>query len=804
MRAPVVLAVSICLPALVSGRAAGMGRTLSLEQRVEAARAIEQVYWDHRIWPKDNPGPKPPLSALLPDASIRARIADTLKRSTVLAQAINTASLQAELDRMAAETKDPATLRELYAALQDDPFLIAETLVRPALADRLLPPSSDTWRKIDRESISTTIEAAGAFTLPSPAAPSCTNDTWVATTTNGAPQGRAQHAAVWTGAEMIVFGGTANFTALNTGGRYYPATDSWLPTFSGDDETPGPAARGTPSAVWTGTEMIVVGSAGGAGSTGDRYNPASDTWTPTSTGVFFAGQPSAVWTGTQMIVWGGGNNRGARYTPSTNSWQVNTPVNVPFNRYGNSAVWTGAEMIIWGGGDGNSGGALYKSGARYNPVTDSWTQTAIDVNTPAARDYHAAVWTGKEMIVWGGGSNGAANSNTGGRYDPATDSWMPTPIPGAPPGRSYVTAVWTGTEMIVWGGYDSQAPVVSTNTGGRYEPTSGSWVATSMGANVPSPRLYHTAVWTGSQMIVWGAGGTTSTPGNTGGRYCAPATIYRDLDGDGYGDPADSTTTETGSVPPGYAPNGLDCDDNNAAVHPGVTEVCDGIDNDCDGKVDEGPVAEDSDLDGIHDLCDNCPGRYNPGQSDLDGDGLGDVCDNCYLVANADQLDSDGDFRGDACDNCPHNSNATQDNSDADAFGDACDNCPTVTNPSQSDVDHDGTGDACDTSDGLIYVFGTDDKNKVEWQQESGPASWNVYFGDLAVLRATGVYTQAPGSNPSAARNCNVADVFVADVSAPPSGTVKFSLVTGVTGGVEGGLGTNSAGSPRPNANPCP
>jgi hypothetical protein len=92
----------------------------------------------------------------------------------------------------------------------------------------------------------------------------------------------------------------------------------------------------------------------------------------------------------------------------------------------------------------------------------------------------------------------------------------------------------------------------------------------------------------------------------------------------------------------------------------------------------------------------------------------------------------------------------------------------------------------------------------VEWQQETGPSSFNVYEGDLAVLRSTGSYTQAPGSNPLAQKSCGVADPYVSDLEAVPSGAVKFALVTGVTGGVEGSLGTNSAGGPRANTSPCP
>ena len=54
---------------------------------------------------------------------------------------------------------------------------------------------------------------------------------------------------------------------------------------------------------------------------------------------------------------------------------------------------------------------------------------------PAARSLHTAVWTGSEMIVWGG-VNGAAHLNDGGRYNPAANSWTAVTTTGAPAARS--------------------------------------------------------------------------------------------------------------------------------------------------------------------------------------------------------------------------------------------------------------------------------------------------------------------------------------------------------------------------------
>src|SRR5205807_653298 len=185
-------------------------------------------------------------------------------------------------------------------------------------------------------------------------------------------------------------------------------------------------------------------------------------------------------------------------------------------RDSHTAVWTGSEMIVWGGGSFPS----LNTGGRYDPATDSWTATST-TNAPNGRFRHSAVWTGSEMIVWGGlfYDNGYMYVNSGGRYDPATDSWTATSTTSAADPRYIHTAVWTGSEMIVWGGYAGSF----LNTGGRYDPATDSWAAMTT-TNAPDPRYSHTAVWTGSEMIVWGGYDYNySRYLNTGGRH-DPAT----------------------------------------------------------------------------------------------------------------------------------------------------------------------------------------------------------------------------------------------------------------------------------------
>src|SRR5262245_50586655 len=122
-------------------------RVLAFAERVAYQRAIEDVYWRHRIWPKERPDSKPSLDAVMTQAQLETKVEDYLRKSQTLEdywqQPITAGQLQAEMDRMAQYTKQPQVLRELFAALRNDPFLIAECLARPVLAERLLTHSAD-------------------------------------------------------------------------------------------------------------------------------------------------------------------------------------------------------------------------------------------------------------------------------------------------------------------------------------------------------------------------------------------------------------------------------------------------------------------------------------------------------------------------------------------------------------------------------------------------------------------------------------------------------------------------------------
>src|SRR6266478_131593 len=402
--------------------------TLTFAARVAYQRAIEEVYWRHRIWPKERPDPKPPLNAVMTHAQLEKKVTDYLRKSRALEdywqRPITAERLQVEMNRMAKHTKQPEVLRELFAALGNDPLVVAECLARPILAERLFTSAMAyrdvSWAATQRTRSRKADRLFPGYILPTIATASnaggTCNDAWGATSTINAPSARDLHTAVWTGSEMIVWGGTNFSNYLKTGGRYNPGTDSWTATST----TNAPSARDRHTAVWTGSEMIVWGGTGD--STGGKYNPMLDRWTATST------------------------------------------TNAPSGRSGHAAVWTSNEMIIWGGSI--SGPTYFNTGGRYNPGTDSWTATNT-TNAPTGRASHTAGCSANEMIIWGGGISGPTNFNTGGRYDPGTDSWTATSTSNAPAARVGHTAVWTSSEMVVWGGIDN-SPAGLTNTGGRY------------------------------------------------------------------------------------------------------------------------------------------------------------------------------------------------------------------------------------------------------------------------------------------------------------------------------------------------
>src|SRR6201981_1195923 len=94
------------------------GAGLTFAERVAYQRAIEEVHWRHRIWPKERPDPKPSLDAVMSQAQLEKKVSDYLRNSQALQDSwqrpITAEQLQAEMDRMAQHTRKPEVLSELF------------------------------------------------------------------------------------------------------------------------------------------------------------------------------------------------------------------------------------------------------------------------------------------------------------------------------------------------------------------------------------------------------------------------------------------------------------------------------------------------------------------------------------------------------------------------------------------------------------------------------------------------------------------------------------------------------------------
>ncbi len=121
-------------------------------------------------------------------------------------------------------------------------------------------------------------------------------------------------------------------------------------------------------------------------------------------------------------------------------------------RTGSARVWTGKEMVIWGGGSCKANPCQFDNvepladGAAYEPVADTWRRIAP--SPLSARTAVVGVWSGKEMLLWGGEVGTTQVFADGAAYDPAADSWRP--LAPSPLAARRSSGVWTGKELVVW------------------------------------------------------------------------------------------------------------------------------------------------------------------------------------------------------------------------------------------------------------------------------------------------------------------------------------------------------------------
>ena len=266
----------------------------------------------------------------------------------------------------------------------------------------------------------------------------------------------------------------------------------------------GDHARTGSSAVFTGDRALVWGGERGGNFTygdaamdGFSYQPSSRRWGRIPSAPFPPFRPGvSAWTGKELIVLGGKLRPdygvvGGRYNPDARSWKA---IEFPYEQWsGFEGVWTGRELVLWGGPE--SSRRPSRHGAVFDPATETWRRTS---RAPVGgRWSHDATWTGSEMIVWGG-TNADSDLLDGVAYNPVSDSW--TRIAAAPiSAREWMPITWTGKEVLVWGRSSSSK---NRADGAAYDPATDSW--RTLASSPLQARHYHSAVWTGDELLIFG------------------------------------------------------------------------------------------------------------------------------------------------------------------------------------------------------------------------------------------------------------------------------------------------------------
>ena len=228
---------------------------------------------------------------------------------------------------------------------------------------------------------------------------------------------------------------------------------------------------------------------------------------------------TSVWTGREMLVSGataspdgtlaGAQDVAAAYDPAANTWRrvAAPPKTESYCR--RSAVWTGKEMLVWGCGL-----------VGFNPQTNRWRRLpAAPVGAPGL-----AVWTGHELIGWGGGCCGDASAD-GAAYDPGTDSWRKLARSPLAASQSPVGA-WAGRELIIFvSGLDPEGkPISGAARAAAYNPATDTWRRLA-----PPPALRATAVWDGHEILLVGGTAEDGSPATVGFAYDPASNRWRSL-----------------------------------------------------------------------------------------------------------------------------------------------------------------------------------------------------------------------------------------------------------------------------------
>jgi len=260
---------------------------------------------------------------------------------------------------------------------------------------------------------------------------------------------------------------------------------------------------------------------------------------------------------------------------------------------------------------------------------------------------------------------------------------------------------------------------------------------------------------------------------------CTLYTYYADADSDTYGDAASTTTNYTGITPAGYVTDDTDCDDTNGAINPGATEICNFIDDDCDGTTDDGITYlvyyTDADLDNYgtgaganyctdpgssyalnDEDCDDADNAINPGATEI-CNAIDDNCDGNNdegLTFTLYYADNDGDTYGNAimtaetCDGAPIG--FVSDDTD-------CDDSDAAINPGATEI-CDGIDNDCDGNidEGVLNTYYADADGDTYGDILSSTTACSAPIGYVA--NSNDCDDSDAAINPAATEICNGVD----------------------------------------------
>jgi hypothetical protein len=211
-----------------------------------------------------------------------------------------------------------------------------------------------------------------------------------------------------------------------------------------------------------------------------------------------------------MVIWGGEftgtgvkNVHGASYDPALDRWSDVPPAPL-VDRRGHDAIWTGSEMIVWGGTTAIlPPREIAWDGAAYDPQDKAWRKLPDAPIGP--RTGPEVVWTGTEMLVLGGFLDTVDDPlSDGAAYNPVTDQWRvlpPIPEPGQTDAYVKRTSVWAGDALLLWTRTVARTGIAAPVTELMVlDPERGSWTRAPAVEGAPPDVL--SPLWTGTEVMV--------------------------------------------------------------------------------------------------------------------------------------------------------------------------------------------------------------------------------------------------------------------------------------------------------------